>query len=113
MARLFADENFPFPVVVELRRLGHDVLTIQEAGRANLAVPDEAVLALANDEDRAVLTLNRRHFIRLHNNSAAHAGIIVCTFDPNFLAQAGRIDQAIESQETLRGCLVRVNRPES
>ena len=28
MARLYANENFPLPVVGELRRLGHDVLTI-------------------------------------------------------------------------------------
>ncbi|MCL4832054.1 MAG: hypothetical protein KJZ86_06420 [Caldilineaceae bacterium] len=27
MARFYANENFPFPVVEELRRLGHDVLT--------------------------------------------------------------------------------------
>ena len=29
MARLYANENFPLPVVNELRRLGHDVLTTQ------------------------------------------------------------------------------------
>jgi hypothetical protein len=34
MARLYANENFPFPVVEELRRLGHDVLTTLEAGNA-------------------------------------------------------------------------------
>jgi uncharacterized protein DUF5615 len=34
MARLYADENFPLPVVEELRRLGHDVLTIYETGQA-------------------------------------------------------------------------------
>jgi hypothetical protein len=34
MARLYADENFPQPVVMGLRRLGHDVLTVQEAGKA-------------------------------------------------------------------------------
>ncbi|TEU18005.1 MAG: hypothetical protein E3J21_06900 [Anaerolineales bacterium] len=27
MARLYANENLPLPVVGELRRLGHDVLT--------------------------------------------------------------------------------------
>ena len=32
MARLYANENFPLPVVEELRHLGHDVLTMQEAG---------------------------------------------------------------------------------
>ncbi len=35
MTRLYADENFPLPVVEELRRLGHDVFTIHEDGKAN------------------------------------------------------------------------------
>ena len=35
MSRLLADENFPLPVVEELRRLGHDVLTVQEGVRGN------------------------------------------------------------------------------
>ena len=35
MARLYSNENFPLPVVLELRRLGHDVVTTQEAGLAN------------------------------------------------------------------------------
>ncbi|MCH8963229.1 MAG: DUF5615 family PIN-like protein, partial [Bacteroidetes bacterium] len=43
MARLYANENFPLPVVEELRRLGHHVLTIQETGKAEQAIPDEAV----------------------------------------------------------------------
>jgi Domain of unknown function (DUF5615) len=38
MARLYADEDFPLPVVEELRRLGHDVRTVQEAGRANQGI---------------------------------------------------------------------------
>jgi len=47
MARLYANENFPLPAVEELRRLGHDVLTSYESGRAGQAVPDEDVLAFA------------------------------------------------------------------
>ena len=43
MARLYADENVPFPVVEELRRLGHDVLTIFEDGKANRRYPDASV----------------------------------------------------------------------
>ncbi len=35
MAQLYADENSPLPVVEELRRLGHDVLTMYEDGKAN------------------------------------------------------------------------------
>jgi hypothetical protein len=34
LARLYADENFPQPAVERLRALGHDVLTVQEAGKA-------------------------------------------------------------------------------
>ncbi len=111
MARLYANENFPFPVVSELRRLGHDVLTIQETGKAGQAVPDEAVLAFASAEGRAVLTINRKHFIHLHRAQSEHAGIIVCTFDPNFAGQAQRIHAAIEQQGALVGQLIRINRP--
>ena len=111
MARLFADENFPLPVVVELRRLGHDVSTIQEAGMANLQIADEAVLDLATSQNRVVITLNRKHFVRLHNGGARHAGIIVCTFDPDFIRQGSRVDEALRSATELEGQLLRVNRP--
>lgn len=98
--RLYANENFPLPVVLELRRLCHDVLTTSEAGRAERAIPDEEVLAFSISERRALLTLNRRHFVRLHNANPDHTGIIVCTFDASFADQASRIDQAIgESKE--------------
>jgi hypothetical protein len=41
------------------------VLTIQETGKADQRVTDEQVLAFATAENRAVLTVNRKHFIRL------------------------------------------------
>jgi predicted nuclease of predicted toxin-antitoxin system len=66
MAQLYADENVPLPVVQALRQLGCDVLTAQEAGNAGHAVPDEGVLAYARTYERVLLTLNRKHFIRLH-----------------------------------------------
>jgi Domain of unknown function (DUF5615) len=111
MARLFADENFPLPVVAELRRLGHDVLTIQDAGMANQLMPDDGLLAFASSQNRAVLTLNRRHFVRLHNAGVKHGDIIACTFDPDFVRQASRIDEALRSGAELEGQLLRVNRP--
>jgi hypothetical protein len=111
VARLYANENFPLPVVEELRRSGHDVLTTQEAGRAGQAVPDEDVLAFARADGRAVLTLNRKHFVRLHDAQPGHAGIIVCTYDPDFAGQAGRIHAAVTAQAQFAGRLVRVNRP--
>jgi len=111
MARLYANENFPLLVVVELRRLGHDVLTGHEAGKANQATPDAELLTFAASDKRAVLTLNRKHFIALHAERPDHAGIVVCTVDADFLGQAQRIHQAIVAQGELAGRLIRVNRP--
>src|SRR5262249_57997191 len=95
MSLLYADENFPQGAVVELRALGHDVLTALEAGQANQKIPDSAVLAYAISLGRAVLTINRRHFIKLHKTTTTHAGIVVCTTDSNVVALAQRIDEVI------------------
>ncbi len=112
MALLYSNENFPQPVVQELRRLGHDVLTVLEAGKAEQAIADDLVLMFASSLGRAVLTLNRKHFIRLHQLQPNHAGIVICTFDPDFFDQAERIHIALESQPRLSGELLRVNRPQ-
>ncbi|MBO9369836.1 MAG: DUF5615 family PIN-like protein [Chloroflexi bacterium] len=111
MARLYANENFPMPAVEELRRLGHDVLTMVEAGQTGQAMSDEAVLSFARQEGRTFLTMNRRYFIRLHRHCPDHAGIIVCSFDPNFEELARRVHQVIEAEPALQGRLLRVNRP--
>ena len=111
MARLYSNENFPLGVVEELRRLGHDCLTSQDAGNADQSIPDDRVLEFAILEKRAVLTLNRLHFLRLHRQKPAHFGIVVCTFDPDFVGQALRIHTALTSVNNLEGVLLRVNRP--
>jgi hypothetical protein len=111
MTAIYANENFPLPVVEELRRLGYDVLTSQEAGNAGRAVPDMEVLLYAVAEQRALVTINRKHFIRLHRDFPYHAGIIVCTYDPDFVGQAARIAAVLATKSELRGQLLRVNRP--
>jgi hypothetical protein len=110
VARLFADENFPFPVVEAPRRIGHDVVTVADAGSAGQALTDRSILALATADQRAVVTLNRRHFVRLHAAEPNHAGIIVCSFDPAFDGQATRIDEEIAKRTSTTGQLIRVNR---
>lgn len=112
MADFYTDENFPLPVVEFLRSLGHDVLTAKAAGNANLGIPDEEVLAFAISQNRAVLTRNRRHFIRLHRLDPDHAGIVVCTEDSNLERLATRINEAISIESTLTGKLIRINRPQ-
>ena len=110
MARLYSNENFPLPAVEELRKLGHDVLTSLEAGQANQAIPDDQVLAFATKQNRALLTFNRRHFSGEHRRSSAHAGIVSCTVDANYIELARRIDQAVSGQN-LAGQLIKIYRP--
>ena len=111
MASFYADENFRYPVLEALRRLGHDVLTCQAAGRAGSGLPDDVVLADALALGRVVLTQNRKHFIRLHNAGQPHRGIVVCTFDRDAKALARRIDAAVAAEPPGGRWLVRVNRP--
>ena len=113
MARLYADEQFPRKVSELLRRMGHDVLTVQEAGNANLGIPDEEVLAFAVSNKRAVITLNRQDFIRLHKANSVHAGIISCRNETDRERMAIRINEAIAASEPLPGKLIRVIRPAS
>ena len=112
MARFYSNENFPLPIVLDLRRAGHDVLTSHEAGNANQRIPDHQVLADATKLDRAVLTLNRRDFIKLHKQSPVHADIVVCTADADYSRQAARIASEVGKLPSLQGQLVRVRRPQ-
>jgi hypothetical protein len=111
MARFYANENFPFPAVLALRRLGHDVTTTAESGRSGQRIPDEEVLQFASSQGFAVLTMNRRHFVRLHQMVGDHAGIVVCSSDADFEKLAQRIHEAILPHPSLRRLLLRVNRP--
>ena len=58
MARFYSNENIALQLVMELRRLGHDVLTSLDAGNANSAVPDSEVLAFATADGRTLLSHN-------------------------------------------------------
>jgi len=110
MAKLYADENFPQPAVEALRELGHDVLTTSDSGKASQAIPDEDVLAFATENQRVLVTLNRKHFIRLHREQPDHTGIIVCTFDADFKLLADHVHEALEAKTDMKGQLIRVNR---
>ncbi|MBN3899752.1 MAG: DUF5615 family PIN-like protein [Nostoc sp. NOS(2021)] len=111
MARFYADEQFPLPVVELLRTLEHDVLTVQEAGNAERGIPDDEVLAFATSQERSILTINRDDFIRLHRRNSNHFGIIVCTNNRNWQQFAARINEAVTAEESLQGKLIRVVRP--
>ncbi len=73
--RLLLDEDSQRRMVVRLlREVGHDVLTVGEAGLD--AHSDLQVLALAKREQRVLLTRNVQHFLMLHEADPTHAGIL-------------------------------------
>ncbi len=112
MEKLYVNENFPLPVVLLLRSLGHDVLTSRDAGNANQRIPDEDVLTFSTTQNRILLTLNRRDFIQLHRVNPIHAGIVVCTEDADFSALANRIHaELLKNQGLFENQLLRVYRP--
>jgi predicted nuclease of predicted toxin-antitoxin system len=110
MGRLYADEDFPWRAVQYLRNWGHDVLTVQEAGRCGRA--DPVVLADAAADSRSVLTHNHRHYRRLHKRGQPHGGIVSCTRDDNDpLGLAQRIHDVVTAAPTLANQFIRIIRP--
>jgi hypothetical protein len=69
------------------------------------------VLAFSVAEKRVLITINRKHFIRLHRLKPDHTGIIVCTFDLDFASLAESIHAALDAQSDMNGQLIRINRP--
>jgi Domain of unknown function (DUF5615) len=70
-------------------------------------------LAFVIDRERAILTLNKADFIRLHRRDDNHFGIIVCSDNLNWEQFAARIDAAVSVEQSLQGKLIRVVRPAS
>ncbi len=71
---------------------------------------DQELLARATELGRAVLTLNRLDFKRLHRSEPNHNGIIICTEDPDRVGQAQRIVESLAERGDLQGQLTRVYR---
>jgi predicted nuclease of predicted toxin-antitoxin system len=106
--RFYANENLPAELVAALQQLGHDVLTSYEAGNANQRVPDEQVLITATADERAVITLNRDDFLRLHRSGGEHNGIVICKDDSDLQRLGQVLHDYLITQETLQNRLLRV-----
>ncbi|MEB3309453.1 MAG: DUF5615 family PIN-like protein [Snowella sp.] len=111
MVKLYADEQFPLPVVKILRALGYDILTVQDAGKADQKIPDSKVLEYATSLNRAILTMNRRDFIRLHAQATQHKGIVICRSSTNWEKIAQAIHNYLSQLETIEGQLIRIKLP--
>lgn len=80
--RLLLDEDCQARRLIELLRArGHDVLTVGESDKAG--APDGAVLNIAADSDRVLLTRNCTDYLSLHEQGATHGGILCVYQDSN------------------------------
>jgi Domain of unknown function (DUF5615) len=110
MVRLYSNENFALDFVEILRLMGHDVLTSYEAGQANQGIPDDAVLAFATAENRAVITFNRDDFVKLHRSGLNHGGIVVCKDNRDYAGQAQKLQDWLGLGEDLRNRCLRIKK---
>jgi predicted nuclease of predicted toxin-antitoxin system len=107
---LLADENFSREASTHLQNLGYDLITLTDLGLAQIGMPDPEVLKKATALNRCVITFNRLDFIKLHKASNQHAGIIVCTYNPDNKQLAQKIHQSIQESKTLHTRLIRIYR---
>lgn len=110
MARLLADEDFPMPAVHQLRLRQHDVWAVEESDKAGTRWPEDEVFREAQAQGRTLLTLNRRYFLALHYRHPGHAGLIVCTYNPDFAQLSAMIHDVVSRTSSLAGQCLRIYR---
>ena len=101
--RLLLDAMFSDAIASQLRQRGHDVIAAVE--RTDLAnLPDAALFAAAQDEQRAVVTENVGDFMRLdrlyRQHNRAHHGLIL-TSDRRFPRSRAGIGRLVLALDTL------------
>ncbi|MCR9103497.1 MAG: DUF5615 family PIN-like protein [bacterium] len=107
---LLADENFSREASTHLQNLGYDLITLNDLGLAQTGLPDPDVLNKATILNRCVITFNRLDFIKLHKANNQHAGIIVCTYNPDNKQLAEKIHQSLQEFKSLNNRLIRIYR---
>jgi predicted nuclease of predicted toxin-antitoxin system len=94
-----------------LRALEYDILTVQDAGKAEQKIPDPEVLQYAISLNRAVITMNRRDFIRLHAQIPQHKGIVICKSSTNWEKIAQAIHKHLIQSDSIEGQPIGIKLP--
>jgi predicted nuclease of predicted toxin-antitoxin system len=110
--KLLLDEMIGPRVAQELRARGLDVIAVAERGDLR-ALSDDAVLDVAREDGRVVVTFNIGDFARVHRQSPAagppHAGIVLVTGHafPQNRGFVGALVNALTAARRRRSYLVR------
>lgn len=101
--RLLTDEQMDVAVVNELRRHGHDVVTVRQlcSDKYGDGFPDESVLLQALAEKRVVITDNRSDFRALHKTMPWHSGIVLCRVYDDAVKKAERISEVLRRRSAV------------
>lgn len=109
MARFYLDENISRDAEHLLTRYGHDALHSVDLGHR--AMPDPQHLFAAADDNRILLTFNRRDFELLHqfwtslnawgNLDRPHSGILTAVGEINDLQWANLVHAFVRQRQNL------------
>ncbi len=101
--RILANENFPGPVIRDLRQRGHDVMSVKESMRS---AGDTEVLARAQAEGRLVVTFDKDFGeLAYRFGLPASSGVILFRLTgPSPEVDNARILSALESGIDWVGC---------
>lgn len=93
LAILLLDENISPKIVEQLWANNIDAVHIRD--RDLLEAADQDIWRFANEQNRAVVTINGRDFLKLAQRSESHSGLIVIPSGANREGQLGFIMTAV------------------
>jgi len=107
--RFLADENFPRPALLALRKAGWDVFSIAEECPG---VPDEEVAMLCAEQQRILLTFDKDFGeLVFHRGLPAGSGVVLFRITPESPERAAEVALAlVQSQPDLAGSFCVVTR---
>jgi predicted nuclease of predicted toxin-antitoxin system len=111
MIKLYANEQFPNDAVIELRKLGYDILTTHDIGKSGKGIADKEVLSFAISLRRAILTFDK-DFFKLHRENSNHYGIILCTENRNYRQLSQIIHAKLSNIPQIEKQLIRITKPQ-
>jgi predicted nuclease of predicted toxin-antitoxin system len=98
MLKLLLDENISPSLIRALWDRGVDTIALRDRGLLNVA--DHIVWRLAQEEGRAVVTINYGDFRRLASRSGRHAGLVII---PSGRTRDGQLRMVANVIEVVRG----------